>query len=147
MLSYAVNALSDRSIGAKTITEKNKSEVSPLLLRIKYKSHADHVKQPLATVNEILCNTIWRFMHLRGYINDEHALTPWGEAYRSALKVLDPKDDLEESVFIAIELLRLGLLTSENMFPLCSGAPSAGSGNTQLETHPLDQCAKIFRCG
>ena len=71
---------------------------------------------------------MWRFLHLRGYVNEKHRLTVWGEAYKAAMAKADPNHQLEEAVFLAIELLRLGLLKEDNIGPRYGGAPQYGSG-------------------
>ena len=72
----------------------------------------------------------WRFLQLRGYITEKHQLTPWGVCLEQALSVLDPSDGLEEATFLAIEMLRLGLLNSKPWFSHVSGGPMRGSGET-----------------
>ena len=55
-------------------------------------------------------------------------MTVWGKALHSAISSLDPADNLEEPVFIGIELLRLKLLNADIMFPTYTGVPLRGSG-------------------
>lgn len=43
--------------------------------------------------------------------------------------VSGPNKDQEEAAFLAVELLRLGLLSADTMFVGYSGAPERGSGN------------------
>ena len=82
----------------------------------------------LSSQDEILSNVFWRFLQLRGYITEKHELTSWGESLIQALSVLDPADNLEEAIFLAIELLRLGLLNSKQWFSHVSGGPMRRSG-------------------
>ena len=86
------------------------------------------VYQPLKHRNEILANTVWRFLHVRGYVNDKHQLTEWGEVLKTALDASGSRRDQEEAIFIAVELLRLGLVTPDTMFLGYAGAPEHGSG-------------------
>jgi hypothetical protein len=91
----------------------------------------------LSTMDEIMYNSIWRFLALRGYVDADHKLTPWGRVLATAIDGVDYssstgnekwKADLEEGIFIAVELLRLGLLNADiNMFPSYNGAPMRGS--------------------
>ncbi|KAK5185906.1 hypothetical protein LTR44_001955 [Exophiala sp. CCFEE 6388] len=60
----------------------------------------------LRSADEVLVNTVFRFMHVRGYVDDKHALTAWGKALESALAIAD-----DESTIIGVEMLRLGLFT------------------------------------
>lgn len=48
-------------------------------------------------------------------MNEKHELTGWGRALRKALSSLDAPDKLEDSVYLAIELLRLGLLDERHV--------------------------------
>ncbi|KIW11999.1 hypothetical protein PV08_09273 [Exophiala spinifera] len=57
--------------------------------------------------NEVLVNTVFRFLHVRGYVDDKHNLTTWGKVLETALAVSD-----DESTIIGVEMLRLGLFTS-----------------------------------
>jgi len=82
----------------------------------------------LKTKAELALNSIWRSLHLRDYIDETHNLTSWGKVLNAAFSSLPPKSDLEEAIFLAIELLRFGLLNSQAMFPTYSGGPMHGSG-------------------
>ncbi len=55
-------------------------------------------------------------------------LTSWGKVLMTIMSNLDPADDLEEAAYLAVELLRLGHLNAETMFPKYTGSPSGGSG-------------------
>ena len=71
---------------------------------------------------------MWRFLHLRGYVNDDHMLTPWGKALQRGLAASRSNTELQEAVFIAVELLRLEILHQHYMFTGYSHAPIRGSG-------------------
>lgn len=70
---------------------------------------------------------MWRFLQLRGYVDDKHRLTSWGQCLLQALSAVDPTANLEEAVFIAIEMLRLDLLNTKHWFSHVSGGPMRGS--------------------
>ncbi|QQK44121.1 Posttranscriptional regulation nuclease (Mkt1), putative [Penicillium digitatum] len=91
------------------------------------KSFANKETPALSTQEDILSNVMWRFLQLRGYIDDKHKLTPWGQCLVHALSTIDPADNLEESIFIAIEMIRLGLLNTKKWFSHVSGGPMRGS--------------------
>lgn len=91
------------------------------------KSFATKESKSLVTKEEILSNAMWRFLQLRGYIDDKHQLTAWGKALQEALKDLKPGEKMDEDVFVGIELLRLGQLTSADLFPNVTGGPMNGS--------------------
>jgi len=109
-LQFAVLTLENADLAARTITPKPKGGQDPLKHR-----------------NEILANSVWRFLQLRGYVNEKHQLTDWGELLKTALDASGSRKDQEEAVFIAVELLRLGLVTPDTMFLGYSGAPEKGS--------------------
>lgn len=71
---------------------------------------------------------IWRFLQLRGYVDAEHNLTTWGKVLEQALSTVEPNDELEEAIFIAIEMLRFDLLNTKGWFSHVSGGPMRGSG-------------------
>lgn len=93
--------------------------------------------QPLSTESEILSNVMWRFLQLRGYIDEKHQLTAWGRSLEAALSSLNPTENLEESVFIAVEMLRLGVLNSKEFFMTISGGPMRGTGKRLNSTKIL----------
>jgi hypothetical protein len=51
-----------------------------------------------------------------------------GQGFGHHLSHLDSADGHEEAAFLAVELLRLGLLNADAMFPKYTGSPSEGSG-------------------
>lgn len=68
------------------------------------------------------------FLQLRGYIDEKHQLTTWGTCLEQALSMLDPRDNLEDATFLAIEMLRLELLNTRPWFSHLSGGPVRGPG-------------------
>ena len=75
----------------------------------------------LKTGDEVVVNAIFRFLHVRGFVDDSHQLTTWGKALQAALAVAD-----EEPTIIGVEMLRLGLFTGN----FATGTPVARSGMT-----------------
>jgi hypothetical protein len=67
---------------------------------------------------------------LREFVGQNHRLTNWGKCLVTALNSLDPTDGLDESVFIAVELMRMGILSSKTFFLNLSGGPMRGEGKT-----------------
>lgn len=106
VLSLAVRSLSDSAYATSTITDKE----GPLL----------------TSKEEVLGNAVWRFLHLREYVDDKHQLTKWGHVLAAVLNETQGQKDLEEPAVIAVELLRLGLLTTSNMFNY-TGGPTRGT--------------------
>ncbi|EIT82188.1 XPG I-region protein [Aspergillus flavus] len=91
------------------------------------KSLSARESQPLSSQEETLANVFWRFLQLRGYIDEKHQLTSWGLCLEQALSVLDPADNLEEATFLAIEMVRFGVLNAKQWFAHVSGGPMRGS--------------------
>lgn len=67
-----------------------------------------------------------RFLQIRGFVNDKHESTAWGRALEKALSTLETADKIEDSVYLAIEMLRLGLLDDRN-FVLSSTKSKSGT--------------------
>lgn len=115
MLS-ALKALQDASFVSKTTSKPSNSV--------------------LRTDNEITYNVLWRFLQLRGFANEKHELTSWGVALEAAISSLDSADKLEEYVFVAIEMLRMGLVNGKDMTNIPGGAEH-GSGKQDLGRRDL----------
>ncbi|KAL7271158.1 hypothetical protein RUND412_006108 [Rhizina undulata] len=65
--------------------------------------------------DEIIINTLWRMLQLRNFIDGgKHTLTPWGRGLQAALSTLDVSVNIEESIYLAFELMRLKVLKSDN---------------------------------
>ncbi|KAJ5939143.1 hypothetical protein N7466_002277 [Penicillium verhagenii] len=91
------------------------------------KSFATKETPALLAQEDIRSNVMWRFLQLRGYIDDKHKLTVWGKCLEQSLSSVDSADNLEESIFLAIEMLRLDLLNTKSWFSHVSGGPMRGS--------------------
>ncbi|PLW11679.1 hypothetical protein PCANC_01164 [Puccinia coronata f. sp. avenae] len=68
--------------------------------------------KPLEKKDEVVANTIWRFLELRGYLHPNHQHTIQGKALYMALKEAKVNDKLQESLLLVIEMLRMGCLHS-----------------------------------
>lgn len=94
---------------------------------------------------------IWRFLHLRGYINDSHELTTWGEALSASLDAIsstvrdNPNDGLSDAVLLAFELLRYGLLNTRNQHPELNGLPMNGSEEDKASLLLISRCAILLK--
>ncbi|SAM84891.1 uncharacterized protein UBRO_05917 [Ustilago bromivora] len=77
--------------------------------------------------DEIVANTIWRLLELRGFLNHAHLHTPYARALYLALKKSKLNDKLQEPLFLGLELLRGGVLHA-NPFGgrVYSGGPTYG---------------------
>lgn len=93
-IAYALNALTDSSFRAETLVKPSKE--TPLL----------------KTKEEIKANTLWRFLHMRGYINKDHELTNWGSALQKSVAKVTAIEQ-EEAALLAYELIRHNALHAE----------------------------------
>ncbi|KAI4086299.1 MAG: hypothetical protein LQ344_007668, partial [Seirophora lacunosa] len=109
-LSFAIRSLQDVEFARASITPRSKDRV-----------------QILKSRGEICANAIWRFLQLRGYVDDQHQLTKWGKILGSTLSSMGHGSEWERSALLAIELMRLDLLKPDTMFSNFSGAPFRGS--------------------
>ncbi|KGQ01780.1 hypothetical protein PAAG_11503 [Paracoccidioides lutzii Pb01] len=107
------------------------------------KSFAPRDAPILSSKAEILANVMWRFLQLRGYIDEKHQLTQWGQALEIAMSSLNPAENLEETTFIAVELLKLGILSSKDWFVNISGGPMRGTDEEKKFNLLVSQVACI----
>lgn len=96
------------------------------------KTFASKDSLPLSSEDEIVQQAILGFLQLRGYVNNKHELTDWGRCVSEGLNALDsattPVDVYGfDSVFVAVEMLRMGILGINDWFPHHSGGPMRGS--------------------
>ncbi|PWY97699.1 hypothetical protein BCV70DRAFT_202642 [Testicularia cyperi] len=101
----------------------------------------DGAMSTLEKKDEIVANSIWRMLELRGFLNHAHLHTPYARALYLALKKSKLNDKLQEPLYLALELIRGGVLHS-NYFGgrSYSGGPSFGS---QEEKHHM---LLVMRC-
>jgi len=85
-------------------------------------------------MTEVLPLAIYRFLHLRDYVDDRHELTVWGRALAVTLNALRPviekygnEQHTEEAVVLAYELLRFNCLDSRNPQVNLIGGPLRGT--------------------
>lgn len=120
-LTYAVSALKNEADAKKTVTPRPKN-----------------AGPPLSETSEYWPNIVWRFLEDRGYISKDHTLSIWGKALNIALQkatdngcITTPsmQTEVEEAIFMALELVRLGCLNAKNTFqsPPYSGQPMRGT--------------------
>jgi Temperature dependent protein affecting M2 dsRNA replication len=111
-LSFSVRALTSAEFAPKTICEKSATF------------------DPLVDSDEIVANAIWRGLHLRGFVDDTHQLTKWGQVLATVIGTLgnDASREQVEAAFVSVELLRLGILSGDEMFPSAPNTASKGSG-------------------
>jgi hypothetical protein len=111
--------------------------------------------QPLKSVvsaDVIKSICLWRFLHIRGYVNDQHELTNWGSALAVALSALEPTvkqypdfPHLYESVLVAFELIRFELLNARNKHEELRGLPLNGNEDDQSSLLLISRCATLLK--
>jgi len=101
---------------------------------------------------EVISNALWRLLHLRGYINDQHELTGWGRALATTMKSVGPiakkYDDIhhiEEAAFLAFELLRFDNLNSRNRHSELIGGPLRGSDEDKANCILIGRTACLLK--
>ncbi|KPM44014.1 hypothetical protein AK830_g2566 [Neonectria ditissima] len=94
---------------------------------------------------------ICRFLHLRGYVNDEHKLTNWGNALASTIIRIrefndnkDGKPGVDEAVLLAFELIRFGLLNGKHIEDQ-PGLPRKGTEEEKSSLVLISQCASLLK--
>ncbi|KAI9894316.1 MAG: hypothetical protein M1814_003072 [Vezdaea aestivalis] len=124
-ISFALSALTQEDFVAKSFVEKKKPDSLSVL----------------KTTDEIICNVIWGFLQIRGYIDDKHHLTAYGKAFNIIRTTTQKYSLAEEAVYLAVEMMRFNLLNTKDMFPSYSGKPSEGS---EIDR---DSCFLLARIG
>ncbi|PWN93477.1 hypothetical protein FA10DRAFT_273936 [Acaromyces ingoldii] len=77
--------------------------------------------------DEVVANVIWRMLELRGFLNHDHLHTPYARSLHLALKSARLNDKLQEPLYLALELIRAGILHGEGYSGRTkSGGPTWG---------------------
>ncbi len=106
----------------------------------------------LSSKSEVISNALWRLLHLRGYINDQHELTAWGRALATTMKSIGPTvkkyndiQHIEEAAFLAFELLRFDNLNSRNRHSELIGGPLRGSDDDKANCILIGRTACLLK--
>lgn len=137
-LMYAIFSLANDQEAKKTYTPRTTIETDKV--------------PPLNEYEEVRANIIWRFLHDRGYINDNHTLTSWGKVLKASLdraladgtmNSQEAKAEMEETLFLAIELVKLDALGTQQMFqtPPYSGGLHRGTDKDRLNALLISRVA------
>lgn len=134
------------SIAAEVLALKNADLVRATFAQEKGKPKA------LESSDAIISVSIWRFLHLRGYVDDSHQLTAWGSALAAALTAMEATTKkypmvphLYESVLLAFEMIRFDLLNTRNKHTELGGYPMNGSEEDQASLLLIIRCATLLR--
>ena len=91
-----------------------------------------HAYPALTSTDEVIANTFYRFLRIRGYVNEKHELTVWGNVLETILAKLSPPKRASDMgsndiAILAVELMRFGLLNGDE-----SGGPRpSGPGESE----------------
>jgi hypothetical protein len=140
-LLFAVLSLQEKQFPKKSMSNTNGVAGQP------------RSKTPrLNSKTEFLSNALWRLLHIRGYVNDQHELTNWGKALATTLKSIGPMiktfgdfHHLEEAAFLGYELLRFDNLNSRNRHPELTGAPLRGSDEDKANCILISRTACLLK--
>jgi len=131
-LSFALLSLQTKEFASKTITKEKVTNLS--------------------SKQEVISNVLWRHLHLRGYINDQHDLTVRGKALAATLKAILPtvkayKDvhHTEEAAFLAFELIHFDNLNSRNRHSELIGGPLRGSDEDKANCILIGRTACLLK--
>ncbi|KFY28094.1 hypothetical protein V493_03100 [Pseudogymnoascus sp. VKM F-4281 (FW-2241)] len=126
-IGFALKALEDEKFRKETL----KKDTSPK-------------PSSIVSTESVVANTLWRFLHLRGYINDEHKLTDWGSALATTVYAL-PTPNQEEAALLAFELLRHDVLNARNRHDEWIGGPNMGNDEQNKLCLLIARCACLLK--
>ena len=136
-LKWQVKRLPSKSSGAKSDDSINTTDLLVLLESLTDESFAKSTLPSskaesalLSSSKEIESNATWRFFQLRGYIGDNHRLTPSGKLLVDALGSCGGKPSQQEAILIAFELLRQNRLNANSLLP----SPSTAAANDTVQS-------------
>lgn len=119
---------------------------------VKHTFNKDKFIRGLDDKGTIASVAVWRFLHLRGYVDDEHSWTRWGTALATSLlaireteQKLGDNASLAEAVLVAFELIRYDLLNSKNKHEELHGLPLKGSEDEKKSLLLISRCATLLK--
>ena len=125
-LLSCLRAISEKDFSAKTIAKG----------RVEYPA--------LKSQREVVANTLWRFLHIRQYIDDKHQLTSWGKMLEASLANAESNEQSEDHALLAVELLRFGLLNTQSPVGV-SVLPSDAAAEQKRFTNLLSKIGCLGR--
>lgn len=115
-------------------------------------THTKAKAKGIDSADSIVSLTIWRFLHLREYVDDRHTLTKWGDALATAMEALKPTAEknpgvgnLYEALLVAFELIRFDILNAKNKYAELNGYPMNGSEETKASLLLISRCASLLK--
>ncbi|KAG6029643.1 hypothetical protein E4U41_000296 [Claviceps citrina] len=132
----------------------------PICLEVLALANSEFVEKTMAKGNKIrgidsmemvTSVAIWRFLHLRGYVDESHTLTKWGNALATTLLALRDASEngpdvpgLDEAALLAFELVRHGVLGAKHQQGI-AGLPRRGTDEDKSSLILISQCATLLK--
>ncbi|GAA6040406.1 hypothetical protein JCM8097_007600 [Rhodosporidiobolus ruineniae] len=96
-----------------------------------------NAERPLDKKDEIVANTLWRFLELRSFLTSAHQHNAHSTALHLAMKSSKVNDKFQEPLFLAMELLRANVLHNGRIGTRAySGGPNF-SGGTEADKRSM----------
>ncbi|OWZ61562.1 hypothetical protein AYX15_06241 [Cryptococcus neoformans] len=98
--------------------------------------------------DEVVANSLWRFLEVRGFVQQNHAHSLIGKALYAAYTVSRVNDRFQEPIYLILELLRAGVLHGgkwggPEAAPLLGG-PSFGDEDEQNSVRLIMRCISVL---
>ncbi|KAK9451977.1 temperature dependent protein affecting M2 dsRNA replication-domain-containing protein [Limtongia smithiae] len=113
-LGFAISSLSDAKFAAATVSEG----VLP---------HRTTSVNLFTKEDELLLNSYWRFLQLRGFVTKEHTLSATGRALYAGLKTVQFEEKFVAPLLIGLDLIKFKALTARPYTPSYTGLPMRGT--------------------
>lgn len=162
----ALQPVPSQVVGTWDVKEKDLREffpadfAGPVYLEVLALANTDFVEKTISrervirgidSGDMVVSVTIWRFLHLRGYVNDSHQLTKWGNALATTLLALKDATEtrpdapaLDEAALLAFELVKFGSLTGKYQDGT-PGLPRKGSDADKAAVVLISQAATLLK--
>ncbi|KAM0755876.1 hypothetical protein T439DRAFT_295879 [Meredithblackwellia eburnea MCA 4105] len=88
--------------------------------------------------DEIVANTLWRFLQLRSFLTASHQHTPHAQALYMAMKASKVNDKFQDALYLAMELLRMKALHNGKIGQrVYTGGPNFPQGSEEDKQNML----------
>ncbi|WVQ75844.1 hypothetical protein IAR50_005477 [Cryptococcus sp. DSM 104548] len=98
--------------------------------------------------DEVVANSVWRFLEVRGFVQQNHTHSSIGKALHAAYDISKINDRFQEPLYLILELLRSGAVHGEKWggpgaAPL-PGGPSFGENDEQNTVRLVMRCISVL---
>ncbi|ODO07828.1 hypothetical protein I350_03407 [Cryptococcus amylolentus CBS 6273] len=98
--------------------------------------------------DEVVANSVWRFLEVRGFVQQNHTHSSIGKALHAAYDISKINDRFQEPLYLILELLRSGVVHGEkwggpSAAPL-PGGPSFGENDEQNTVRLVMRCISVL---